>query len=297
MTQQATPAGPGLSRLKLLEVSQQGDSLRGVLVPAHPNYAFVSAYGFGGDQLLALRDGGFIFTGRTDSITPTMSSVSRPFVLRVDANLNVVWRYVHRPTVPNSPFGFSCPRELADGSLLVFVTRNSPANTFWLYRFSPTGTLQQQFAFTPTASVLAAQQIPVPVGLAPLSDSTLLTVLRASEITYVARLRVPGLPRVVEGAGGVPLPARTPAARPLASLRAYPNPARTAFTVPLALPAAARTAALELREATGRLVRRLPLRPGQREAAVSVAGLPAGLYLCQLRADDALLATGKVVVE
>ncbi|QHJ08482.1 T9SS type A sorting domain-containing protein [Hymenobacter busanensis] len=277
-------------------MSQHGDSLRRVLVLAHPNYPLIYRDTDSGPHLRPLRDGGFVFTGVADSLTPGGGSTTRPFVLRVDRDLNVVWRYVHRPLANFTRYSLGSPLELADGSLLVLATRgNNPASTFWLFRFSPAGALTHQYAFTPAGT--AGQQVTQPVGLAGLSDSSLMVALNSGTATYTARVRVPGLPRVVEGAGGVPLPARASAGRPLATLALFPNPASAAVTVAYSLPAATRTAALELHDLAGRLVRRLPLLAARSTAALEVRALPPGLYVLTLRAQGRTLTTQKLAVQ
>ena len=95
---------------------------------------------------------------------------------------------------------------------------------------------------------------------------------------YVARLRVPGLPRVVTPA--LPLAARTGSAAGLV-LGLYPNPARDAVTIEL--PARPATGQLELRDALGRLVRTQPVGAGPQVVRWPLAGLAPGLYAVLLR--------------
>jgi len=77
----------------------------------------------------------------------------------------------------------------------------------------------------------------------------------------------------------------------------YPNPARTAVTVPLEVPTEGPVRLL-LYDALGRQVRTLldePLAPGRHEVRVDVSGLASGVYHYQLRAGDAR-ASGRMTV-
>ncbi|GAA3939077.1 serine hydrolase [Hymenobacter algoricola] len=88
-------------------------------------------------------------------------------------------------------------------------------------------------------------------------------------------------------------PLAVPSAANQAAAKLYPNPALTTVTA-TAVPGAAR---LRLLDATGRVVREVAAGAG--ETSVSVAGLPAGLYLTQwLTAEGRVLAVrrlGKVM--
>lgn len=94
-------------------------------------------------------------------------------------------------------------------------------------------------------------------------------------------------------------PLAVPAAQLTATaLRVFPNPARETVTLQVgrALPQAAHT--LQLLDPLGRLVRTQALRPDEigRELAISLAGLPAGLYYYRLLAGTEALATQRLVV-
>ncbi|MDO7877714.1 FG-GAP-like repeat-containing protein [Hymenobacter sp. ASUV-10] len=76
-------------------------------------------------------------------------------------------------------------------------------------------------------------------------------------------------------------PAATAGARAPALFTLAPNPAHHLVRLHLAARAAALPPA-QLLDATGRLVRTLPLAPGQPTADLELAGLPAGLYLVRV---------------
>ncbi len=238
-------------------------------------------------SLLPLRDGGFALVGRLDSAN---TGYDRPFLARLDRNLNLTWSYVYRAQATQN-MQFAQPQELADGSLIVAASnaqsgRNYP---FWLFRFSATGTLQQRYPFV--SQVLTANTgggrygfFGVAQGLQPLSDSTLMLVAGGSDLTssriYLAHLRVPGLPRVIDShvvPAAQPLATR-PARATGAELDLFPNPARETVTVRYhgTVPAT-----LELRDALGRVVLRQEL-PAAGEAHLLVAALPTGLYTATL---------------
>ena len=82
-----------------------------------------------------------------------------------------------------------------------------------------------------------------------------------------------------------------------AGLAVYPNPSAGAEAVRVALPAAAGRGELALFDALGRAVRRQPLPPAAREAALDVAGLPPGLYVLRLSAASGQSWTSKLVRE
>ena len=82
-----------------------------------------------------------------------------------------------------------------------------------------------------------------------------------------------------------------------AGLAVYPNPSAGAEAVRVALPAAAGRGELALFDGLGRAVRRLPLPPAAREAALPLAGLPPGLYVLRLQAANGQSWTSKLVRE
>lgn len=189
---------------KLLEVeTNRGNSLRGVTLPWGPDvaYEFVASRNEQPVETIALSGGsGYVLP----SLVNTPSGAQTGQLTRLDANYNVLWRH-QLPVLPtpNAYNVFQQVRELADGTLLALVGSRNMQRTFWLYRFrAATGALLASYAFTPAtpAIVVGVSQL-LPVA----SDSTLVVVggSRPSSNTtqvggiYVARLRVPGLPRVL----------------------------------------------------------------------------------------------------
>ena len=95
---------------------------------------------------------------------------------------------------------------------------------------------------------------------------------------------------------GLPLAARAGAA-PAAPARLYPNPAREAVRLAWG-PASAGPVRVTLRDALGRAVRSWTSEavPGQFSPPLSLAGLPAGVYLCQLTGAG-LTSTQRLCIE
>lgn len=306
-------------RLLLMELNQQGDSLTSKPLSPIPTQSSspgpAISWPLSGHILLPLRDGCFAAIGRVDSAS---TGIFRPFLVRLDQNLNVQWSYIYRPqqTAGTSYYlenQFSFPYELADGSLTVLQKNVSSgySKPFWLFRFSASGTLQNTYAFTP-------QVLPPPVcssgscrgylgfakGLQPLSDSTFVLAANTTyyyvngqylNLNYLARLKVPGLRRVVNS---FQVPPATPlAARPGSAAwpaPAYPNPAAATLRVPL--PAHTPSARLVLTDLAGRRVRAQAVPATTAEAELSVSGLAAGVYLLRLESADAPTATQRVTV-
>ena len=78
-------------------------------------------------------------------------------------------------------------------------------------------------------------------------------------------------------------------------VRVWPNPASGEVTV--SLPAGLRgEGAWSLHDLTGRQVRQAVLPAGQAVHAVSVEGVPPGLYIWEVRARGQRLGSGKLVV-
>ncbi len=269
---------------KLLEAEpSRGDSVRGATLAWGPDVTeeWMASSNARPLETIALTGGGYLIPSVVHA--PTAQSPEMGQLTRVDGNYGVVWRY-RLPTAATSADSreFMQVRELADGTLVALVQPLAPGRTFWLYRFTAaTGALLAIYPFTSSFSTLEV----TPAHLLPVAgDSTLLVVggtrvNNTNQLTgiYVARVRVPGLPRVVTPA--VPLAARSAAA--IRAFDLYPNPAREAVTVHLAArPGPGR---LELRDALGRLVRTQAVGPGAQPVQWSLAGLAAGLYAVVLR--------------
>lgn len=292
--------------IAVMEINQHGDSLTTRRVTPNPLETGTLYTQAERTFLQPLRDGGFSLAGMTDS-----AGYFRPFLARLDANLNVRWTYTYRPQATRF-FRFVHPCELADGSLVVLATNNlSGLNApYWLFRFSALGALQQRYAF-------ASQVLPLnPAtrlgtfgqlrGLVPLSDSSFMvassyylygrTTAQDQALTYLAHLRVPGLPRVVDSHY---IPAAMPTAtRPAARLnwQLYPNPASETLNMRYTLPPGSGPAQLRCTDALGRQVHTQAVPPGTAAATVAVAAWPPGLYVLTLEANGQVLARQRVSV-
>ena len=305
------------TNLLVMEISQQGDSL--TTRPLSPLPALSSSPGYSwplsGHILLPLRDGGFAATGQ---VVSDSAGTFRPFLVRLDQNLNMQWGYIYRPQqIPGTSYylanEFSFPYELADGSLTVLQKNYSSGynKPFWLFRFSASGTLQNTYAFTsqvlPNSSCSPNSCVGYlgnAKGLQPLSDSTFVLATNTSyyyvngqylNLNYLAHLKVPGLRRVVNS---FQVPAATPlAARPASAARpapANPNPATTSQRVPQ--PPHAPSARLMLTDLAGRQVRAQTVSATSTEAELSVSGLAAGVYLLRLESAGAPAATQRLTI-
>lgn len=268
---------------RLLEIeSSRGDSVRGAALawgPAVTNEATIR-YNSQPLDAIALTGGGYVLPSVVNA--PTIQTGQ---ITCVDNNYNVLWRY-QLPITGGTNADirqFMQVRELADGTLVALVGLVSSSRTFWLYRFSAaTGALLAVYPFTSPLSTLQLY----PAHLLPVASDSSLLVVGGSRVVgttqaggiYVARLRVPGLPRVVVPA--LPLAARAGgAAAPAFAL--YPNPASGAVTVEL--PARFGAGRLELRDALGRLVRAQAVGAGPQALRWSLVGLAPGLYAVVLR--------------
>ena len=293
------PATPGITT-GVLEVTQGGDSLTTRRVTPDPQQVSIVDPVRDPETLLPLRDGGFALVGLVDSAA---TGYYRPFLARLDRNLTVLWTYTYRsPTAQG--FYFTHPCELADGTLVVLANSALSGRSlpYWLFRFSAAGSLQPRYAF-------ASQALPPNVnqftgtfgratGLRPLRDSSFVLVSSftnapGTRLTYLAHLRVPGLPRVIDAH-------YVPAATPLAvqpgrgagaGLELYPNPAGGHVMVRYA---GAPPATLVLTDLLGRRVYVGALSPV--ETQISLSTLPPGLYQATVWAKGQLLATGRLAV-
>ena len=266
------------NRLRLLEVEpSRGDSVGGAALPLAPGIVdeYIGSYNASPYEVIALRQGGYAVPSVATSTNTSLISTGE--LTRLDAAYNVVWRYLlPTTTLQADARQFTQVRELADGTLLALAA--SPASngrTFWLYRFAgATGTLLAVYPFT---SGLTGQRIVAGHLLPVAADSSLLVVGRNGDYNnqgvYIARVRVPGLPRVVAGTAG-----RVVAAALLGV--PYPNPASGECRVRYTLPGAG-PAQLELRDGLGRLVGWQVLPAGQWRGEVGGGGV--GRRALQLR--------------
>jgi hypothetical protein len=256
----------------ILEINQRGDSLTSRSILYYQPSSRRSSYLTG---IRKLRDGGFLLTSRIDSASSTNFLIYCGFT-RLDANLNVQWTYVYRPTnsflitSPEISQGF----ELADGSLLGAINLSKFNNSVTrLLHLSATGQLLQSYdAPNPLFSGTA---------IAPLSADSSFVLSGASGTTGLATLmqfRIPGLRRVL-AEPAIPAAQVFLAARVLTAFPApaYPNPATEIVTVPL--PAGQPTGQLTLLDLAGRRVLAQPVAAGAAQARLPVGTVAAGTYL------------------
>ena len=272
----------------IFEVSQQGDSLG--LHPVQAAGGTNSGIDAQAETMRPLRDGGVLFTGLTD--TTATSTGNRPFLARFTSNLQVAWIYTLPNRVPNY-YSMTQPFELADGTLVVFVnnTYSGQGQPFWLYRLSAAGVLLQRYVFNslalpPFGSFFGRGYFGNIQGIQPLRDSTFMLASAYDDPTrnhtYLAHLRVPGLPRVLDSSF-FPLAARSGAAlAPEALGPPHPNPATETVAFAYTLPGGNAPAVLVLRDVAGRRVLGQTLTGRTGTARLALAGLPGGLYLATL---------------
>lgn len=254
--------------------------------------------------LVKLLNGGYLITGTVDT-TNTSAGINSKlgFVAKVDANLQLVWKYIHRqpPVLPNSAY-FTKANELKDGSIMVLgqnmALRNSntPNNGFELYRLSAIGKLLASYPFTsnlyPSLYLNTLEALP---------DSSFIiggqcrTAGNAQTGFYIAKVKIPNLPA---GRPSVIMANEKELAGANTNLgQSYPNPTASEAIIPYNLPKNYRQASLIIREiATGREIRSYNLKPGSNSLKADVGNLSNGLYLYTLVIDDKPIATKKLAV-
>lgn len=186
------------------------------------------------------------------------------------------------PTFSGLSNGYGLRAVQPDGKILVTGGRSSFANA--LLRLNPDGSLDG--GFSPVAiptSIFTGDDILFGVVLQP-TDSK---ILLYGTFRYVAgQVRI-GLARLTN------VGLATRAAAVIRPLSLYPNPAQAAVTV--ALPAAAQPRPATLFDLNGRPVRRWMLPAQQAETRLSLEAVAAGVYLLQVRGEEAVYQQ-KVVV-
>ncbi|QNH62138.1 T9SS type A sorting domain-containing protein [Hymenobacter sediminicola] len=285
--------------LKLLEVNLQGDSVQGRLIaPLGTNYNVEMHLVY--NRLLPTADGGYLLPGRVDTVDAQGRSVPMPILVKVNAQLQPQWTYVHRALWPQSGL-YGNMVALQDGSVLVQAYYYNPrtlSDRLRLHRFSATGQLLSTMELPSVVcpSVRPAPMVPDATGRYLYIGGSCSDYISGNRSgAYLAVVDLQSLPGAV--VLSVPQPAQPTAAAPL-TFALFPNPATTTATVRYQLPAGTTAAALHLTDATGRLVRRLTLRGGSGgEVAVPLAGLAPGLYgATLLAADGRPLATRRLAV-
>lgn len=261
----------------VLEVNQRGDSLTSRPILYYQPSTSRSSYLTGMRQL---RDGGFLLVSRIDTLYPTGGAFYCGFT-RLDANLNVQWTYVYRPT---NSFLFASPEisqgfELADGSLLgVINVYRFNTEVVRLLQFSATGQLVQTYD-APNTFFQGTAIAP----LAADSSFVLSGLTGTSGLASVMQFRIPGLRRVLAEpaipAAQVFLATHTTTAFPTP---AYPNPATESVTVPLL--AGQPASQLTLFDLAGRRVLVQPVAAGAALPVLAVDRVAPGTYLLRYEA-------------
>ncbi|MBK0404290.1 T9SS type A sorting domain-containing protein [Adhaeribacter sp. BT258] len=285
-------------RLKLLLVNQNGDSVLGrkITIIGDPNRH--ERMMFNGCIIIPLSDNGFLMAAEIDTVNGQMLGM----VVKVNANLQPQWHYIHR-TLPNNVV-FIKAKELTDSSVVVLgfnrqVTTGTQNNQFFLYHFSKRGTLQNIYPFTSTVG----SQIR-PLILQALPDSSFIIGGRAATTAqffplafYLAKVKIPGLPPAM------PAPAIVSGTKPGYSTaeinlgQSYPNPTASEAIIPYALPKNYSNASILIRDiATGRAIGKYQLKRNSRSLTVDVSNLSSGLYLYSLVVDEKPVATKKLAV-
>jgi hypothetical protein len=266
-------AQPGMAPyfgLKLVEVTAQGDSVRGALLtPLGPGVN--TEFRFGYNRILPVAGGDFVLSCDADTVLNNRR-VSQPVLVRLTRQLQVRWarRY---PPQPLADRHATATAALADGSLLLLAYQAlpQPTTSFELLRVDgSTGRLLNRYVLP---SQLAQQRLaPYRMIPDPAGGGRWLVAGSCERGYYLAHLDLSGLPAGVTAA---PTPQPLPRA-----LQLSPNPAAERVTVrrPVGQPAAT----LRLVDALGRLVRTQPMGAGQTSAEVDVRSFSPGLYACQL---------------
>ncbi len=293
---------PGITpfRLKLLLVNANGDSLRAntlnLTVPSRSEYMFSPGTEHG---LVSLSDGGFLITGLVDTVNASAGINSAlGLVAKVDANLQLVWKYIFRPgaSMANN-VSFRRAKELKDGTIIL-LGQSFQTNSFQIYRLSSNGNLLATYPFT--SSLYPSIRLNT---LETLPDSSFLiggqcrTAGNAHTGFYIAKVKIPNLPAgrpsliQLLGKGEELVTAST------ALGAAYPNPAAEQVFIPYNLPKGTHNAVLKLTDITGREVGNYTLKQKMQDRqTISVSRLPNGLYLYTLVADGKHIATRKLAV-
>ncbi|HYH55207.1 MAG TPA: hypothetical protein VD772_01265, partial [Anseongella sp.] len=121
------PTGPRHLRLMLLD--QNGDSLKGTQLIVNCITCYESMYSDLG-SVTATADGGAIITAAIDTTINGIRVAYRGMLVKVGANLQLQWKYIHRtPVLPIETYIFSSVKELADHSILVLGFKQQPTGS------------------------------------------------------------------------------------------------------------------------------------------------------------------------
>jgi hypothetical protein len=289
-------------RLKLMLVNQQGDSVLGrtlTIIGGNRVEAMFSDF----CSITPLSDKGFVMAAEIDT-TVTGASPYLGMVVKVNANLQPVWHYIHR-TLPNNVY-FTRSRELTDGSIVMLAherkgAAGTPGNKFFLYHFSSTGALLNIHTFT---SSIALQIRAFTMEALP--DSSFMiggqgVITGSPNYTYglyLAKVKIAGMPAGLQLPNAVINNVKPDLAADKATLgQSYPNPTTSETTIPFSLPKNSKAATICINEVvTGRQVKSYKLRPEETRLKVDLNDLSSGMYTYTLQIEGKPVATKKIVV-
>jgi hypothetical protein len=296
-----TTPSSGDIQLKLLEITQNGDSVQGQRIAPLGLGRSLAPNGTFADNLLPLTDGGFLCTTSIDTVA---QRPSLPLAVKVDAQLRPIWTRVERYLPPRSSGAagrYGNALELADGSVLVLCYYASTPATeerpFYLLRLDgATGQLLQRHEFRSTiCNRMGAYQL-----LADGDSAAYVLGLCSAgpggvpvQAPYAARLSLRGLPAVVTTTATP----KSAGAETTGLGQPYPNPATATVRVPYRRAAGPAPATVQLLDALGRRVRivSVPAAPsGQVE--LPLTGLAAGLYWLRYEQGGAATGPGRRLV-
>jgi hypothetical protein len=277
--------------IKLLLINPNGDSLKSNILNVN-GLNRVEVLWLAGQNLLSLSDGGFLINARVDT-TINGSNAYLGMMVKVDSNLQLVWKHVYRPFF--TPWrDFIKAEELADGTIVVaafdrFSNIQPATSNIYLHHISAQGAPISIHTFTSTYPVIALYTMQV------MPDSSFIVgglcyTANNDRGFYAAKLKVQGLPQVITG-----LPAESIAQK--AELgQSYPNPTTAMAIIPYTLPVSSKQAQIIVRDITGREVGVYRLKPSSSSLEINLSNLHNGLYTYTLVADGKPVATKKLAI-
>jgi hypothetical protein len=109
-----------------------------------------------------------------------------------------------------------------------------------------------------------------------------------SIISWTVNTHVYSLPGILPNSG-VEVEGREGNRRP------FPNPAASILTISYDLPDGTKAARLELMSASGQLVRDYSIDQNKHELLIPTSGLPSGTYIYQIRSNERVVDSGKLI--
>jgi hypothetical protein len=278
--------------IKAVLVDPNGDSIKALqlIINGFNRRESVSPNGVGG--VIGLSDGGFLINASVDTTLST-GNTFMAMLVKLDANLNIVWKYIDRSNVQVGN-AFHNMQELTDGSILALFTQISPnaTNQFSFYRFSPNGQVMNIYPFTSAVSSMVSLYT-----LNALPDSSFVVAGMNKDINvtsnygyYAARIKLPGLK------GRITATKPELATTDLTLGQSYPNPASETAIIPFNLPNSYQQAHLLIQDITGREVGNYAIKKHRSSLEVSLSTFSNGLYTYTLLIDEKPVATKKLSV-